>query len=122
MEVNGHLRTPATLLQEELRLVIINKVNWVSPKPSLDALDDTYFLLLPGIEPHFLARPARNLVFIQTELPRHDRPLNQRSNCSSFTQYVSIRTEDQQANFFNFFSDAFHRYSGNHLQDQNLQC
>jgi hypothetical protein len=81
----GHRHTPATLLQEELRLVTINEVNCVSPKPSLDDLDDTHFLLLPGIEPHFLDRSARNLVFTQTELPRHDRPLNQPSNCSRFT-------------------------------------
>ena len=85
MEANGHLHTPATLLREEVRLVTIKIANWVGHKPSLDALDDTYFLLLPGIEPHFLDRQARNLVFIQTELPRHDRPLNQRSNCSRST-------------------------------------
>lgn len=97
MEVNGHLHIPATLLEEDLRLVTINKVKWVSPKPSLDALDDTHFLLLPGIEPHFLDRPARNLFFIQTELPRHDRPLNQRSNCSRFTLNVSIRNQHQKA-------------------------
>jgi len=85
MEVNGQIHTPTTVLQEQLRPVTMNKVNWVSPKARLEALDDTYFLLLPGIEPHFLDRPARNLVFIQTELPRHDRPLNQPSNCGRFT-------------------------------------
>lgn len=85
MEMNGNFHTLATLLQEELRLVTIKKVNWVSPRPSLYSPDGIYFLLLPGIEPHFLDGPARNLVFIQTERSRHDRPLNQRSNCNRFT-------------------------------------
>jgi hypothetical protein len=73
---------------------------WPSGDPRFDmpALDNAHCLLLPGIEPHFLYRPSRNLVFIQTGLPWQD----QRSDCSRFTLYISIRTQHQQANFLTY--------------------
>jgi hypothetical protein len=68
MEVSGQLHDPAVLSAKETNPVTHCIVGWVGPRAGLDIVK--IILLLPGIEPKLLGRPARSLVAIPTEISR----------------------------------------------------